>query len=46
MSKFPADAPLRRVVKAFERLGFQLGRESNHIATETASQNGTAPHQR
>ncbi len=32
MSKFPVDAPIREVVKALERLGFQLVREGNHIA--------------
>jgi len=32
MSKFPVDAPIRKVVKTFERLGFELIREGNHIA--------------
>jgi len=32
MSKFPVDAPIRKVVKFFERLGFELIREGNHIA--------------
>ena len=30
--KFPVDAPIRRVIKAFELLGFRLVREGNHIA--------------
>ena len=30
--KFPVDASTRRVIKTFERLGFQLIREGNHIA--------------
>lgn len=29
MTKFPADAPIR---KAFERIGFRVVREANHIA--------------
>jgi len=32
MSKFPVDAPIRKVVKSFERLGFDIVREGNHIA--------------
>jgi len=32
MSKFPVDASIRKVVKTFERLGFELIREGNHIA--------------
>jgi len=32
MSKFPVDAPIRKVVKTFEQLGFELIREENHIA--------------
>lgn len=32
MKKFPIDAPKRKAVKAFERLGFQIVREREHIA--------------
>ncbi len=32
MARFPADATRERVVKAFERLGFRLVREGNHLA--------------
>ena len=32
MGKFPVDAPIDEVIKAFESLGFCLVREGNHIA--------------
>ena len=32
MSKFPVDAPIRKVVKSFKLLGFDIVREGNHIA--------------
>ena len=32
MSRFPVDAPLSKVIKTLERLGFQIVREGNHIA--------------
>ena len=31
MIRFPEDAPLARVLKAFELLGFRLAREREHI---------------
>ncbi len=41
MSKFPVDAPLRKVLGALENLGFQLVREGNHIAMARENQDGT-----
>ena len=32
MDRFPIDAPKRQVIRAFERLGFRVVREGNHIA--------------
>ena len=41
MAKFPVDAPIRKVVKAFERLGFRLVREGTHIAMVRENPDGT-----
>ncbi len=41
MPKFPVDAPKAKVVKAFERLGFLLIREGNHIAMQRENPDGT-----
>jgi predicted RNA binding protein YcfA (HicA-like mRNA interferase family) len=42
MPKFPVDAPIRKVVKAFLLMGFHLVRESNHIAMERTNSDGTS----
>jgi predicted RNA binding protein YcfA (HicA-like mRNA interferase family) len=41
MLKFPVDAPIQKVVKTFELLGFNVVREGNHIAMLRENPDGT-----
>lgn len=41
MAHFPVDTPRERVIKTFERLGFRLVREGNHIAMVRENLDGT-----
>ena len=41
MPKFPVDAPINRVIRSFEILGFVLVREGNHIAMVRHNVDGT-----
>ncbi|MCY3812253.1 MAG: type II toxin-antitoxin system HicA family toxin [Gammaproteobacteria bacterium] len=41
MTRFPKDAPRRKVVRALGELGFQVVREGNHIAMQRKNDDGT-----
>lgn len=41
MPRFPRDAPLRRVIKALQALGFEVVRRGNHIALIRANPDGS-----
>jgi predicted RNA binding protein YcfA (HicA-like mRNA interferase family) len=41
VSKFPVDAPIAKVIKTFEKLGFRLIREGNHISMLRENPDGT-----
>lgn len=42
MPRFPRDAPKDRVIRALNKLSFQLVREGNHIALLRKNKDGTS----
>jgi predicted RNA binding protein YcfA (HicA-like mRNA interferase family) len=41
VTKFPRDAPKRKVIKALEALGFKVIREGNHISMSRINSDGS-----
>ena len=41
MAEFPVDAPLERVLRALEQLGFSLARRGNHLSLSRVEPDGT-----
>lgn len=42
MTKFPVDAPKRSVIRTFEKLGFEVVREREHIAMSRSNPDGSS----
>jgi predicted RNA binding protein YcfA (HicA-like mRNA interferase family) len=40
-ARFPVDAPVEDVIRALERLGFQVVRRGNHVALIRENEDGT-----
>ena len=41
MTRFPTDAPRRKVVRALGELGFEIAREGRHIAMRRTNDDGS-----
>ena len=41
MARFPVDAPIKDVIRAFERLGFVVVREGNHVSMARGNPDGS-----
>ena len=41
MTRFPRDAPKRKVIRTLRQLGFEIVREGNHIAMQRRNHDGS-----